>query len=350
MSEIPLFLHDPNDGLVPAAPPSDGSPVPLRAAGAERRILAVLFADVSNSTALYAELGDARAKASIDECFACISMLLPEFDGRLVKTIGDEVLCVFPTADQAVLAASEMQVAIAGREFGGRPIQLHIGLHCGPALLSVDDVHGDTVNVACYLTAVAGAEQIIASEATAGQLSPALKRCVRPVFRARLKGAERETTVYQVLWSRNDGEITETSLELDRRSTPDMSSLMLEFGNQVLEVKAARPMVRIGRSPRNDLMVDSGRVSRNHLMIQFRRTHFHLVDQSINGTWITSATGDECQVLRAEVMLSGAGVISLGSPQDAAPERRIVFRHDRRSGFRLSDASADVLMFPGRKR
>jgi len=350
LSEIPLFLHDPNDGLVLAAPPGAGSQASRIASGAERRALAVLFADVSNSTALYARLGDARAKASIDECFACLSMLLPGFDGRLVKTIGDEVLCVFPTADQAVLAASEMQVAVTGREFAGQSIQLHIGLNYGPTLLSVDDVHGDTVNVACYLTAVAGAEQIIASDATASQLSPALKGCVRPVFRARLKGADRESTVYQVLWSRNDGEITETSLELGKRSPPDTSSLMLEFGNQVLEVKAERPMVRIGRSPRNDLVVDSGRVSRNHLMIQFRRTHFHLVDQSINGTWVTSEAGDECQVLRAEILLSGAGVISLGCPQDAAPERRIVFRHDRRSGVRSSEASADVLIFPGSKR
>jgi hypothetical protein len=43
-------------------------------------------------------------------------------------------------------------------------------------------------------------------------------------------------------------------------------------------------------------------------------------------------------------------VISLGCPQAAAPEHRILFRHDRRSAFRLSDAKAEVLAFPGTRR
>lgn len=348
MSEKPLFLHDPNDEAAsqpgrPGAEPSVPAPWVART---ERRVLAVLFADVSNSTSLYAKLGDTLAKAAIDECFERILLLLAKFEGRLVKTIGDEVLCVFPTADQAVLAASEMQVAISEQRFSGQAIQLHIGLHYGPALVSVNDVYGDTVNVAGYLTAVAGADQIVASEAAAAQLSAALRSCVRPVFRALLKGSGRETTVYQVVWSRSDGELTEASLDFDRRLPPDMGALLLELGDTVVEVKAERPLVRIGRSVKCDLVVNAPRVSRQHVTIQLRRTHFYLTDQSINGTWVTTEGGDECHLLRAEMMVSGAGVISLGCPQDAAPGRRILFRHDRRSAFRLSDVRAEVLPFP----
>jgi class 3 adenylate cyclase len=365
LSEKPLFLHDPNDEASPGttlpavrdpgvAGDADGAAGQgLRAprvARSERRVLAVLFADVCNSTALYATLGDTLAKTAIDECFERMLLLLAKFEGRLVKTIGDEVLCVFPTVDQAVLAASEMQVVVAERRFGGQPIQLHIGLHYGPALVSVNDVYGDTVNVAGYLTAVAAADQIVASEAAAVQLSAALKSCVRPVYRAVLKGSGRETTVYQVVWSRSEGELTEASFEFDRRLPPDMGALLLEFGEDVLEVKAERPLVRIGRSPKCDLVVDATKVSRQHLTIQLRRTHFYLVDQSINGTWVTTEGGDECHLLRAEMMVSGAGVISLGCTQAAAPERRILFRHDRRSAFRLSDAKAEVLPFPTPRR
>lgn len=319
-------------------------------ARAERRVLAVLFADVSNSTALYANLGDTLAKAAIDECFARIQLLLAKFEGRLVKTIGDEVLCVFPTADQAVLAASEMQVAMAEQRFGGQSIQLHIGLHYGPALVSVNDVHGDTVNVAGYLTAAAGAEQIVASEAAAAQLSAALKSCVRPVYRALLKGSGRETTVYQVVWSRNDGELTQAGFGFERRLPSDMGALLLELDQTMLEVKAERPLVRIGRAPTCDLVIDAPKVSRQHLTIQLRRTHYYLADQSINGTWVTTEGGDECHLLRAEMMVTGAGVISLGCPQAAAPQRRILFRYDRRSAFRLSEARAEVLPFPTPRR
>jgi class 3 adenylate cyclase len=356
LSENPLFLHDPNDEatLKAAGMPDPGAtavtvaqsqPEP-QIARAERRVLAVLFADVSNSTALYSKLGDTQAKAAIDECFEHILLLLAKFEGRLVKTIGDEVLCVFPTADQAVLAASEMQVAIDERRFGGQAIQLHIGLHFGAALVSANDVYGDTVNVAGYLTAVAGAGQIVASEAAAVQLSAALKSCVRPVYRALLKGSGRETTVYQVVWSRAEGELTDVSFDFNRRIPPDMGALVLELDQTSLEIRTERPSVSIGRSSTCDLVVDVPKVSRLHVTIQLRRTHFYLVDQSINGTWVTTDGGDECHLLRAEMMLSGAGVISLGCPQDAAPEWRILFRHDRRSVFRLSDATAAVLPFP----
>ncbi|MBC7780331.1 MAG: adenylate/guanylate cyclase domain-containing protein [Proteobacteria bacterium] len=348
MSENPLFFHEPPERAgSPAATPVPDAEAPW-IARAERRVLAVMFADVSNSTALYAHLGDPLAKAAIDACFERILLVLPKFDGRLVKTIGDEVLCVFPTVDQAVLAASEMQVAMSEREFGGQTIQLHIGLHYGPALVSVNDVFGDTVNVAGYLTAVAGAEQILASEAAAAQLGLTLKRCVRPVFRALLKGSQRETTVYQVVWSRDDGELT--SANIDHRLPPDMGALVLDLGAQTFEVNVERPILRIGRSPKCDLVAKHDKVSRQHLLIQLRRTSFYLIDQSINGTWITRESGDEYHLLRSEVILSGAGVISLGCPQDAAPERRIVFRQDRRSAFRLSDGKADVLPFPGARR
>jgi hypothetical protein len=93
-------------------------------------------------------------------------------------------------------------------------------------------------------------------------------------------------------------------------------------------------------------VVDVPKVSRLHVTIQLRRTHFYLVDQSINGTWVTTNGSNECHLLRAEMMLSGAGVISLGCPQDAAPEWRILFRYYRRSGFRVSAATAAVLPFP----
>jgi class 3 adenylate cyclase len=350
LSDKTLFLHEPVSEMpLPSVAPAPAAQVP-GVAQAERRTLAVMFADVSNSTALYSALGDALAKAAIDECFERVLLLLPKFEGSLVKTIGDEVLCVFPSVDQAVLAASEMQVAMADRLFSGNAIRLHIGLHYGPVLVSVNDVYGDTVNVACYLTAVAGAEQIIASEAAASQLSAALKSCVRPVFRALLKGTQRETTVYQVVWSRNDGELTEASMDIERRLPPELGALVLDLGDCTVKVNAEHPLVRIGRSPKCDLVMKYAKVSRQHLTIQQRGASFFLTDQSINGTWITRESGDESQLLRGETIITGAGVISLGCPQDSAPERRIVFRHDRRSAFRLSDTKAEVLSFPGTRR
>src|SRR5690348_9162364 len=127
----------------------------------QTRTMAVLFADISDSTSLYQKLGDVAARNIVNACITLVNSIVLRFDGRLVKTIGDEAMCVFPSADLAVLAASDMQSQVVAKRPGNYPISIHIGLHHGPVLVEEDDVFGDTVNVAAYLTAVAAAEQIL---------------------------------------------------------------------------------------------------------------------------------------------------------------------------------------------
>ena len=119
--------------------------------------MAVVFADISESTSLYQKLGDAAARNIVNACLTLITGVLARFDGRLVKTIGDEAMCVFPSADLALLAASDMQAQVSATRPGNYPVSIHIGLHYGPVLVEEGDVFGDTVNVAAYLTAVAPA-------------------------------------------------------------------------------------------------------------------------------------------------------------------------------------------------
>src|SRR5476651_1931408 len=152
--------------------------------------LAVLFADITDSTKLYSTLGDNAARVVVNACLSLITGVVERFKGRVVKTI----------ADDAVLAASEMQSQVDAKRPGKYHVQIHIGLHYGPVLVEDNnDVFGDTVNAAAYLTAVAAAEQILTTEATERNLSPELKASVRPVFKAVLKGSTDESTVYQVV-------------------------------------------------------------------------------------------------------------------------------------------------------
>ena len=75
--------------------------------------IAVLFADVCGSTRLYETLGDAQALATIGQCVALISSVCVGHGGRVVKTIGDEAMAVFASADKAAQAAAEMQARIS---------------------------------------------------------------------------------------------------------------------------------------------------------------------------------------------------------------------------------------------
>ena len=118
----------------------------------ESKTLTVLFVDITESSRLYNQLGDMAARAAISGCLSAVAELLPRFEGRVVKTLGDALMCVFPNPASAVSAASEMQTLMDNAPPSGPPLRLHIGLHSGPVLVEGDDVFGDTVNAAAYLT------------------------------------------------------------------------------------------------------------------------------------------------------------------------------------------------------
>ena len=58
--------------------------------------VAVLFADVSGSTKLYETVGDADALEAIGRCLSLVRIACEGQGGRVVKTIGDEIMAVFP--------------------------------------------------------------------------------------------------------------------------------------------------------------------------------------------------------------------------------------------------------------
>ncbi|MGH8664639.1 MAG: adenylate/guanylate cyclase domain-containing protein, partial [Burkholderiales bacterium] len=74
---------------------------------------AVLFADISGSTMLYETLGDAAAKTLVDECLDIMRSVTVRRGGRVIKTIGDELMCVFHAADRGSLAATDKQLAVS---------------------------------------------------------------------------------------------------------------------------------------------------------------------------------------------------------------------------------------------
>lgn len=297
--------------------------------------VAVLFADVSDSTRLYRELGDVTARNIINACLSAIIGVLSRFEGQLVKTMGDEVMCVFPSADKAVLAASEMQSVVTLSKPGNYPVMIHIGLHYGPVLMEESDVFGDTVNAAAYLTAVAMAEQILTTEATERCLSAELKSCVRPIFHVVLKGNSEESTVYQVLWHTDNLHLTDVNLQSSKTIPGDTGSLMVTLDEERVRIDQWRTDIVIGRAKGCDLVVTDKFASRRHLTIKLMRTNFYLIDHSINGTFVSLESGEEVHVLHGELLLDGSGQISIGRSRAERSADIITFKRDRRSMFRV---------------
>lgn len=301
----------------------------------QTRTLAVMFADISDSTSLYQKLGDAAARNIVNACLKVINGVLARYQGRLVKTIGDEVMCVFPDADLAVLAASDMQAQVSATKPGNYPVSIHVGLHYGPVLVEENDVFGDTVNVAAYLRAAATAEQILTTDAVERCLTAALKTCVRPIFNAVLKGSEQESTVYQVLWRTDRTDLTEVNLQPNKMIPGDTGALLITLDEERVRVDQWRTGIVIGRSKDCDLVVTDNFASRRHLSIKLVRTHFYLFDHSINGTFVALGSGEEVHVLRRELLLDGSGEIYVGRSRVERPSGVITFKPDRRSMYRV---------------
>jgi class 3 adenylate cyclase len=301
----------------------------------ETKNKAVLFADISESGALYQKLGDVAARTIVNACMETLIAVLPRYEGELVKTLGDAVMCTFPTSDLAVRAAGEMQSAVTSTRPGGHPVSIHIGLHFGPVLLENGDVFGDTVNVAAYITAVASRDQILTTEATENTLSPELKSGVRAVFHTVLKSTGRGSIVYQVLWRPDPLDITDLNVQSNRFIPGDSGSLLVTLKEERIRLGQWRPSIQIGRGGDCDLVVMDRFASRSHLTIRAMRTRFYLIDHSINGTFVTLKDGEEIHVLRSEMLLDRSGELSVGRSRAESPDDVITFEYDRRSMYRI---------------
>jgi hypothetical protein len=302
----------------------------------QEKEMAVLFADISGSTRLFDSVGDAVARKIETEWLAQVNALLPRFDGRLVKTVGDEVMCVFPSADQGVMAASAMQAEVTAYPPAGHPIALHMGLHWGKVVVEGDDVFGATVNIAAYLTDVATAEQVVMTDHTVAALSDPLKFVVRPIFRTILKGQTTEVIVHQMIWRTDLAEVTDSSFgDHAKQLLPsDSGGLLLTYRDKWVHLNHQKTSAVLGRHSTCDLTILDRTASRQHARIELQAMSFYLIDQSINGTWVIIDDQPEVMVLRRELRLEGTGRISLGHSFSRNPTEVIAFSRDRRSFYR----------------
>src|SRR6266571_2097158 len=162
---------------------------------------AILFADVSGSTALYELLGDKPAAKAIEACLDELRDVVAKQEGQVVKTIGDEIMVVFGDPDVACNAAREMQQrVIALPPSAGVKLAIRIGFHFGLVLEDKGDFWGDGVNTAARLAALAKAGQILTSGATANALPAAQRASLRDLDAIQVKGKHGAVRVFELMW------------------------------------------------------------------------------------------------------------------------------------------------------
>lgn len=271
---------------------------------------AIMFADIVGSTQLYEKLGDSVATDCINQCVQKMADIAQSNEGVIVKTVGDEIMCRFDTADNAVIAAVNLH-----ERFSREPIEklnltisLRIGIQYGQTIERGDDVFGDAVNVASRMTNIAIANQIITTEDTVAHLSPVWANKTRLYDRIEVKGKHDRIVIHEVIWE-------DRNITMIRNSTASMvinQSLNLIYQGVTKTIQQDSQAFVLGRSPENNLVIEAPLVSRVHAYCVYRRGKFILIDQSTNGTYVKSGDGREIYLRREEVPLVGRGVIGLG--------------------------------------
>ena len=127
--------------------------------------------------------------------------LLPARQGRLVKSLGDGLLCAFAVPCAALGCALEMQGAARALNDGCPPeraIRLRIGVHAAEVIVDELDLYGHGVNLAARLTALAAPGGIVVSAPTRAELVGAAGLCFEDLGETRLRHLRAPVRAYRV--------------------------------------------------------------------------------------------------------------------------------------------------------
>jgi adenylate cyclase len=311
----------------------------------ELKMPTVVFCDLVGSTGLFEKLGDATASSLVAQFNQALSRAIKQFEGRVVKTLGDGVFAVFAQESQAVdaccLIQRELQerplmlfadekLAVSSGTFRSLQIQLQIGLESGEVVEINGDCYGDAVNSAARLADLAGAKQILTSQRVFDALPESRHSefsSLGPMF---LRGKEETTTVYRLNWhKRAEIDPDATMLGVSFKEALRTQRLELGFRGKTVQLQQSGSAIKslhMGRAPSCELEVPDPRVSRTHASVQVRGDQFVLTDASSYGTWVYMGGQSEPLVLRrTDCVLVGEGEISLGCERSAPDAAVLTF-------------------------
>jgi adenylate cyclase len=270
------------------------------------------------TTVLFAGVCDATLDA-VAACLAQLREATVAAGGRVIKTIGEDLMALFPSPDAAAAAAAAMQKAMEAMPEGTSRPGVRVGFHSGPVINRDGDVFGDTVNLAARLAQQAIREQIITDAGTAANLSEHYKACLRRLYAVELKGKAEQVDLCEVVWRVGSGTDTFT-FEAGLKAAVRAKAVVLRLVHKGQEIQRRRDAdsFAIGRDAECDLPITHHLISRRHCSIEKRGDKFVLADQSSNGTFVTIEGDSEFVVHREEFILRKSGCISFGQSRETS--------------------------------
>jgi len=256
------------------------------------------------------------AESSYEESrLRCLNALVQAAEisgGRVLRQQRDTLMVLLGSADAAVAAATRMQ-AYATSDGRGHPYGIRIGLASGPVTQRDHDVLGDTVNLALQFSRDAQSGQILTSNATASNLSPAVQRTL-----GLIAGTGDPCAIRDLPWRQSTQQLL--AAQKEAASFQPSTMLRLEYCGKVLLRRRELEFVTFGRDVGSHVVVPSRLASRRHCTVSRHEDAFVLQDHSRNGTFLMIAGEGEFFVHADAARLGKEGWISPGQSGDCGDD------------------------------
>ena len=165
------------------------------------RTVTALFTDLVGSTGLEARVGPALAEELRVEYFTVLREVLAETGGREVKTTGDGLMAVFPSAAAAIDCAVGIEQRIDRRNTrADEPLGVRVGVNLGDATVENGDYFGLAVNTASRLCDAAQPGQVLTTDIVRAMVAGRGDHTFQAVGELELKGLPEPTPAWQVCW------------------------------------------------------------------------------------------------------------------------------------------------------
>jgi len=287
--------------------------------------LAICFADICDSTALFEEHGDDKARDIVGRVLGLISDVIVEYNGTVVKTIGDEVMGTFSEVVAATSAVTQFPQAVQRDErLAALGIEIRVGMCYGSVVQEDDgDVYGDAVNTASRLVDWARPEQVVTTAETLDPLPDFFESRTRNLGSTTLRGKDKPVEIVELLGEQSGSNLTVVEGGPEPSTERKRNVLSLRYEDETLTVEEGPLM--IGRGTKSDLQISDSRVSRMHAVIERQRDSFMITDSSTNGTYVQIGDEEVMFLHREQLRLHGNGHLSLGRHVDAEEAKLLRF-------------------------
>jgi adenylate cyclase len=286
--------------------------------------VAILFADICESTKLYESAGDEEAYRLNGQSLELMREATVKAGGTIIRTQGDGMLSTFPTARAAFEAAREMQDLHEGSR-----LSIKIGIHFGATLRGIGgDIYGDAVNMAARISSQARPGETLLSGDAVNLLPSKYQPRLRVLDSTTFKGKTIPSNVYIVVPEKADGSETMFGTPMPAMALRPSSALLLTHGPASVRVDESRRRITLGRDRTCDLVVEASFASRVHAVIEVRRGRYVLTDQSTNGTFVSDGRGEPLFLKRESTDLGAEGTISLGALPALDTDGLVQFRRE----------------------